>query len=306
MTDHAKVSSDKSAVSREHTVERADRRSCKKDKMVKKKKVRRKEEITGISDPIKKHGVKDCGENIDGGLANISSETANDDKCEDWFSPLHHIGGQDRAKKLKILEARGITPAKGKWSAKELNQLHENIMNFLLSNEVKDFKRLIIPASPEDRKFRIDTQFGYKMCKGIRRTYNNILLKVGHQYSKFLTQGAYSDMEKKKLLELRKMGKSWKEIGLTMNRMHIGMSTKHYRFSKSWNKGPWTREEDHLLHRAVVMFKLSFDYYGGGTWNDVSEMVGTRPPQECHLRWKSLSKCEDFVFEKQQFRPLAT
>ena len=51
----------------------------------------------------------------------------------------------------------------GKWE--EVSKLHEKVMDFLASVMVKNFLRLIIPTSPDDLKFRKDTQFWVKMCK---------------------------------------------------------------------------------------------------------------------------------------------
>ena len=58
----------------------------------------------------------------------------------------------------------------GKWE--EVSKLHENVMDFLASDMVKNTLRLIIPTPLDDLKFRKDTQFCLEMCKDIWPTYD--------------------------------------------------------------------------------------------------------------------------------------
>ena len=212
------------------------------------------------------------------------------DSFDDWFSPLHR--DNLTLKKLENLAARGITPNKGRWTMVEVHRLHKNMMAFLGANKVSNFPRLIIPATNEEQLFRRETQFVLKMCKGIRRTYKNVYIRIIYQYSNFLNKGRYSKEERALLSELRNSGKSWKEIGLQMNRCHIGMSYCLELQSDGWTRGPWTREEDDLLRKALTKCNVSEERRNtGGTWKRVSALVGgTRPPILCWNRWKLLSR----------------
>ena len=211
------------------------------------------------------------------------------DSFDDWFSPLHR--DNLTLKKLENLAAQGITPNKGRWTMVEVHRLHKNMMAFLGANEVSNFPRLIIPATAEEKLFRRETKFVLKMCKGIRRTYKNVYIRIVYQYSNFLTKGKYSAEERALLSGLRSSGKSWKEIGLQMNRCHIGMSGCLELQSDEWTRGRWTREEDDLLRQAVTKCNVSNELRNsGGTWKRVSALVGSRPPILCLQRWKRLSR----------------
>jgi len=223
---------------------------------------------------------------------------ANDNEAEDWFRPLHFVsGGRHGTPMLKILKSKGIIPNVGKWNTAEVNQLHENMVQFLRSYQVRNFRRLVLPQTKEDRAFRKDTQFCLCVCKGIQRTQNNISHRVLIQYSHFMKKGEFSNQEKEDLIKLRDVdGKTWKEIGSIMNRMHIRLGQGYRYHSNPWNHGKWTKEEDRLLKQAI---KPYYSKEEAIPWVTISPLVGTRAPHNCANRWSTLLKRPQ-IFEEME------
>ena len=185
------------------------------------------------------------------------------------------------------------------------------MMQYLRAHAIKSFPRLIIPHTKEEKKFRRDTEFLLKMCKGIRRTQINVSNRVVAQYSHFLTKGSLSDKEKSELILHGKNGKSWKDIGILMNRSCHNLHYFYSVYSRSWNRGPWSGEEDQLLRKAVQNFKLAREDEDQGTWSQISDMVVTRDPRACLNRWnrcvsKRVDTMDDIVFKDDDAKKLVS
>merc|ERR1712226_418484 len=149
------------------------------------------------------------------------------------------------------------------------------MQRFLATHDVKDFEGLILIRTKEDRRFRKESQFVLKLCKGIQRTGFDVAHRILQQFSSdFLKTGRLSKKEHEELKRLHKLyGNNWKKIGLLMNRSRVNFTSIQHCASKSWKKGSWTSCEDKALLTSVKKF---LDTKKSISWREVSKDVKTR------------------------------
>ena len=197
---------------------------------------------------------------------------------------------------LKASKLGELVPLYGVWSESEVQQLEENMRNYIAENPSIDIVNLLYGANgKERRKLLKTTVFWKRMAFKIQRGLHNIDIKVARHFKTLFgyKTGTFSKTELKHLGELAvKYDKNWFIISKIMNRYYMDISTKYNTyFRNNVNQGLWSKNELLKYSRITAAIlrankKQNVDN-NKINWRMVSDYLKTRCISSCYEKWRS-------------------
>ena len=197
---------------------------------------------------------------------------------------------------LKELKLGGVVPLYGLWSESEVQQLEENMRNYIAENPSVDIVHLLYSSNgKETRRLLKTTEFLNRMAFKIQRTLRNIMVKVKFHFKTWFgyKTGPFSKTEMKRLGELAvQYDKNWFIVSKIMNRHSVGICTKYNRyFRNNVNQGLWSKNEllkySRIIATILTANKKQNVENNKINWRMVSDFLKTRSISSCCEKWRN-------------------
>ncbi|XP_023350083.1 transcription termination factor 1 isoform X2 [Sarcophilus harrisii] len=173
---------------------------------------------------------------------------------------------RDDLKRFQQFKEQGIPIKFGKFSAKENEQLRENVENFLSLTGIETADKLLhTDRYPEEKYVITDLkrkhQFRCHIGEGIPRPWKLVYYRAKKMFDINNYKGRYSKKDTQKLKKYQSIhGNDWKKIGEMVSRSSLSVALKFSQISNKINHGPWSKAETRRLIKAVeevILKKLS-------------------------------------------------
>ncbi|XP_051836177.1 transcription termination factor 1 [Antechinus flavipes] len=228
---------------------------------------------------------------------------------------------RDDLKRFQQFKEQGIPIKFGKFSAKENEQLRENVENFLSLTGIETADKLLhTDRYPEEKYVITDLkrkhQFRCHIGEGIPRPWKLVYYRAKKMFDINNYKGRYSQKDTQKLKKYQSIhGNDWKKIGEMVSRSSLSVALKFSQISNKINHGPWSKAETRRLIKAVeevILKKLSpkevedidsrlqedsspeslsilrKQLYKGISWVEVEAKVETRNWMQCKSKWPEI------------------
>uniref|UniRef100_A0A7N4PTW3 Transcription termination factor 1 n=1 Tax=Sarcophilus harrisii TaxID=9305 RepID=A0A7N4PTW3_SARHA len=226
---------------------------------------------------------------------------------------------RDDLKRFQQFKEQGIPIKFGKFSAKENEQLRENVENFLSLTGIETADKLLhTDRYPEEKYVITDLkrkhQFRCHIGEGIPRPWKLVYYRAKKMFDINNYKGRYSKKDTQKLKKYQSIhGNDWKKIGEMVSRSSLSVALKFSQISNKINHGPWSKAETRRLIKAVeevILKKLSpkevedidsrlqedpqnlsilrKQLYKGISWVEVEAKVETRNWMQCKSKWPEI------------------
>ena len=195
---------------------------------------------------------------------------------------------------LKELKIGGVVPLDGHWNESEVQQLEENMRNYIAENPSVDIVHLLYGSNGKETKRLLkSTAFWNRMAFKIQRTLHKVMLKVTRHFKTWFgfKTGPFSETEMKQVGELAvKYDKNWFIVSKIMNRYWIDISIKYNSdVRNNVNHGFWSKKELLKYSRITAAIlrankKQNVDN-NKINWRMVSDYLKTRCITSCITKW---------------------
>ncbi|XP_061836959.2 transcription termination factor 1-like [Nerophis lumbriciformis] len=262
----------------------------------KSKKKRRREEV--------------CESNTD----DDDDDRPNDDlltELEEFIPNVRKRTEQEISKMLKhdlhrfrVFRKQGVAVRQGRFTRHEVQQIQDNIEDFLALTGIESANHLFFPQNYGDlkmgiRRLRVNHNFLEAIANGIPRTCWDVFVKA-KKLDKMNHMGRFSKEELDQLVRLQKLhGNNWRKISKLMDRSIYALQKRYVTMSS--NTGPWTSDEVSRLKKAVkAHLAVVAQKNPGGSgltreqlcnklpWSKISLEVQTRDWLKCSRKWFSI------------------
>ena len=196
---------------------------------------------------------------------------------------------------LKELKLGGMSALYGRWSENEVQQLEENMRNYIAENPSIDIVHLLYGSNGKETKILLkSTAFWNRVAFKIQRTLHNIMVKVTYHFKTWFgfKTGPFSKTELKQLGELAvKYDKNWFIVSKIMNRYWMDIATKYNKYCRNnLKQGLWSKNELLKYSRITAAIlrankKQNIDN-NKINWRMVSDFLKTRCISSCSEKWR--------------------
>ncbi|XP_061880101.1 transcription termination factor 1-like [Entelurus aequoreus] len=206
--------------------------------------------------------------------------------------------------RFRVFRKQGVAVRQGRFTRHEVQQIQDNIEDFLALTGIESANQLYFPQNYGDlkmgiRRLRVNHNFLEAIANGIPRTCWEVFVKA-KKLDKMNHMGRFSKEELDQLVTLQKFyGNNWRKISKLMDRSIYALQKRSVTMSS--NLGPWTPDEVSKLKKAVKAYLavvVQKNPAGSGLtreqlcnklpWRKISLEVQTRDWLKCRRKWFSI------------------
>ncbi|XP_061749947.1 transcription termination factor 1-like [Nerophis ophidion] len=206
--------------------------------------------------------------------------------------------------RFRAFRKQGVAIRQGRFTRHEVQQIQDNIDDFLALTGIASTNQLYFPQNYGDlekdiRRLRVNHNFLEAIANGIPRPCWNVFVRA-KKLDKMNHMGRFSKEELEQLTKLHTLhGNNWRKISKLMDRSIYALEKRHATMSS--NLGPWTCDEVSKLKKAVKTYladEAQKNPEGSGLtreqlcnklpWKKISMEVRTRDWLRCRKKWFSI------------------